>query len=148
MELEIFTDGASRGNPGHAGIGIIILDKTGKLLEQYGEYIGKATNNVAEYKGLISALKKAKKYLPCTISIKLDSELVVRQVNRQYKTKDETLKAYFEFASQLLSEFDGFEIKYIPREQNQAADRLANKAIDAAAEQKQLVSDAQLSFEL
>ena len=146
MEIEIYTDGASRGNPGHAGTGIVILDKNGKVLDQFGEYIGKATNNVAEYKGLISALKKAKKYLPCSVSLMLDSELVVRQIKGEYRTKDETLKAYLEFASQLLSEFDRYEVKHIPREKNKAADRLANQAIDRAALKNELVSDSQLTF--
>ena len=147
MELEIYTDGASRGNPGHAGIGIIVQDKNGKVIEQFGEYIGQATNNVAEYKGLISGLKIAKKYLPCSIILHLDSELIVRQLLREYKTKDETLRAYFEFANLMLSEFDRFEIKYIPREKNKAADKLANLAIDKAAKKKQLVPEKQLLFE-
>ncbi|MCX5782020.1 MAG: ribonuclease HI family protein [Elusimicrobia bacterium] len=144
MELEIYTDGASRGNPGHAGIGIIILDKNGKIIEQSGEYIGQTTNNVAEYKGLVSGLKIAKKYLPCSVTVHLDSELVVRQLQGKYRTKDQTLKAYFEFANQMLSEFDKFEIKYVPREKNKAADKLANQAIDKAANKKQLVPESQL----
>ena len=146
MEIEIYTDGASRGNPGHAGTGIVILDKNGKVLDQFGEYIGKATNNVAEYKGLISALKRAKKYLPCSATLMLDSELVVRQIKGEYRAKDETLKAYLEFANQLLSEFDKYEVKHIPREKNKAADRLANQAIDRAALEKELVSDSQMTF--
>jgi len=146
MELKIFTDGASRGNPGHSGIGIVILDKSGNLLEQFGEYIGHATNNIAEYKGLISALKRARKYLPCSVSLFLDSELVVKQLKREYRTKDETLKAYFEFVNQLLEEFEKYQIQYIPREKNKAADKLANQAIDKAAEKKQLTPDKQLTF--
>ncbi len=146
MELEIYTDGASRGNPGHAGIGIIILDKNGKIIEQSGEYIGQTTNNVAEYKGLVSGLKIAKKYLPCSVTVHLDSELVVRQLQGKYRTKDQTLKAYFEFANQMLSEFEKFEIKYVPREENKAADKLANQAIDNAADKKQLVPKSQLMF--
>lgn len=146
MELKIFTDGASRGNPGHSGVGVVILDKSGNMLEQYGEYIGHATNNIAEYKGLISALKKAKKYIPCSVNLFLDSELVVKQLKGEYKTKDETLRAYFEFVNQLLDAFEKYQIQHIPREKNKTADKLANQAIDKAAEKKQLTPDSQLTF--
>ena len=146
MELEIFTDGASRGNPGHAGIGIVVFGKNRKVLDKYGEYIGRTTNNVAEYKGLISGLKCAKKYLPCSVSLFLDSELVVKQIRGEYRTKDEALKAYFEFAKQLLSEFERYKISHIPREKNKDADALANMAIDKAFEKKQLAPEQQLSF--
>ncbi len=147
MELEIYTDGASRGNPGHAGIGVVIKDKDGKVLESYGEYIGRSTNNIAEYKALISALRTARKFVPCEVRLFLDSELVVRQVLGQYRTKDEALKAYREFVNQLSGEFERFEINYIPREKNKAADKLANKALDEAAEKKQLAPERQLTFE-
>lgn len=144
--LEIYTDGASRGNPGHAGIGVVIFDGGGKVLEKFGEYIGRATNNIAEYKGLIAGLKRAKKYLPCSLSLYLDSELVVKQIKGEYRTKDEALKGYFEFARQLLSEFEKFQIKHIPRENNTTADKLANASIDEAVSRNKLDPVKQLTF--
>ncbi|MFC1501272.1 ribonuclease HI family protein [Elusimicrobiota bacterium] len=132
MILNLFTDGASRGNPGHAGIGIVLQSSQNETIDDYCEYIGVSTNNVAEYKGLIKGLKIAKKHNPSGLNVYLDSELIIRQMQGKYKVKNETLKAYFEFANELISDLKNVKFKHIPREMNQIADKLANQAIDKA----------------
>ena len=126
----VHIDGASRGNPGNAGIGIHAV-KEGKVLLNIGEYIGKTTNNVAEYSALIRALeallilgiKKAKFFS--------DSQLLVEQLKGNFRVKDEKLKILFEQARALISKMDDFKIEHIRREKNKAADALANKGIDS-----------------
>lgn len=130
MKLKIFTDGAARGNPGHAGAGILILNENDEVIEEFFEYLGTATNNVAEYHALIAALKLAQKYIPCSIDFFLDSELVVKQMLGLYKVKNENLLNYYTSAKNLLINFQKINFKYIPREKNVRADKLANKAID------------------
>ena len=132
MKLEIFTDGAARGNPGPAAIGVVVLDEEKKLLEEYKEYLGHATNNIAEYRGLLAGLKVAKKYLPCSVRFCLDSELVVRQMKGEWRVRDANLSNLFSQANDMLSSFEKVEFNYVPREQNKAADKLANQALDAA----------------
>lgn len=138
MKLEIFTDGAARGNPGPAAVGVAVYDEAKKLIEEYNEFLGHATNNTAEYKALIAGLKAAKKYVPCSICFFLDSELVVRQMKREWKVRDANLAGLFEKAQSQLGEFEKVEFKYIPREQNKVADSLANKALDNVAKQNRL----------
>lgn len=128
--MKIFTDGAARGNPGPAGIGAVLNDENGCLLESHYEFIGCATNNVAEYKALLKALHSAKKYIPCSLELFLDSELVVKQINGKYSVKNAALKLFHNQAMQFLLTFDSYKISHIPREQNKLADKLANKAID------------------
>ena len=127
-----FTDGASRGNPGESGIGLIARDIDGKrILTDYG-YIGRTTNNIAEYTALIVLLKRVRE-TPCTRLVShSDSELMVRQVNGTYKVKDKGLKEKHRMVLDLLhaSRFE-FELKHIPREENAEADELANRAIDS-----------------
>ena len=129
--ITVHIDGASRGNPGNAGIGIHAV-KDGKALLNIGEYIGKTTNNVAEYSALIRALeelliigvKKAKFFS--------DSQLLVEQIKGNYKVKDEKLKLLFGQAKSLILKLDEFKIEHIPREKNKIADALANKGIDCS----------------
>ncbi|MDP2207930.1 MAG: ribonuclease HI family protein [Bacteroidota bacterium] len=134
MKINAFIDGASRGNPGESGIGVLLIDEAGNTLASINGYIGKATNNIAEYTALIACLKKAKD-LNCTkITIHSDSELLVRQMNGQYRVKNEGIKEIFERVHRVLrSAKDGFqyEIKHIKREQNRDADLLANAGIDS-----------------
>jgi ribonuclease HI len=132
LKLVIFTDGAARGNPGPAGIGVVVLDGEKKLLEEYKEFLGHATNNIAEYRALLAGLKAAKKYLPCSISFCLDSELVVRQMKGEWRVRDENLLNLFGQAKGMLGDFEKVEFKYVPRDQNKAADKLANQALDNA----------------
>lgn len=135
MKLAAFTDGAARGNPGDAGIGIVIQDEQGAIVKTLKKYIGKATNNVAEYTALITALEYLgnTETLKCTeIVVYTDSELMARQINGEYKVKDAGLKLLFQKVKLLLHEASfTFSIRHIPRSQNKEADALANEAIDA-----------------
>lgn len=130
-KIIMYTDGGARNNPGPAGIGIVIYDAKGKILEKHKEYIGEATNNVAEYTALITGLRRAKKYAPEEIRCRLDSELVVKQVRGEYKTKDVKMRELVEEVRQLTF-FKPIVFKHIPRSQNALADKLVNEAIDEA----------------
>jgi len=128
----LYTDGGARGNPGPAGIGAVLLTASGDLVEELGDFIGKATNNVAEYQALLAGLELALDRGVERLDVFLDSELVVRQVNGQYKVKDAGLKPLHAQACLLLSRFHEVSVKHVRREQNAEADRLVNEAIDAA----------------
>jgi len=128
----LYTDGGARGNPGPAGIGAVLLTASGDVVEELGDFIGKATNNVAEYQALLAGLELALDRGVEHLDVFLDSELVVRQVNGQYKVKDAGLKPLHAQACQLLSRFPEVNVKHVRREQNAEADRLVNEAIDAA----------------
>lgn len=127
--LTVNIDGASRGNPGDAGIGIIAKEKN-KVIIELSEYIGKATNNAAEYSALVRALEEILILGYKQAHIISDSELIVEQINGNYKVKDETLKILYYQAKALILKFDSFSIKHVKREQNKEADLLANKGID------------------
>jgi len=131
-KLIVYLDGASRGNPGPAGIGIVVSDEKGKIISQINGYIGEATNNVAEYQALIQALKKIKKYKVKQIKFCLDSELLVNQINGLYRTKDKELFALLQEVRKLSRNFSQAEFCYIPRKENKLADKLANQAINLA----------------
>ena len=128
----LYTDGGARGNPGPAGIGARLLTAAGDVVEELADYIGKATNNVAEYQALLAGLEMALDRGVERLDVFLDSELVVRQVNGQYKVKDAGLKPLHQQACLLLSRFHEVDVKHVRREQNAAADALVNQAIDAA----------------
>ncbi|MFH1784278.1 MAG: ribonuclease HI family protein [bacterium] len=129
--LVAYTDGASRGNPGEAGIGIVLYDDSGNILEEINEYIGKATNNIAEYRALIKALEvSSSKFCASSLSVFADSQLIVKQVLGEYKVKEASLKGLFTQARDLIRKFDKFEITHIEREKNKHADKLANAAIN------------------
>lgn len=129
--MTLFTDGASRGNPGEAGAGIQILDDRGMEIYGEGYYLGQCTNNMAEYQALVAGLTEAKKIGSAEIIVNLDSELIVKQINGQYKVKDAKLKPFFEQAMNLLKSFGSFTVRHIPRAQNRRADQLANEGIDS-----------------
>ncbi|MFH1369321.1 MAG: ribonuclease HI family protein [Elusimicrobiota bacterium] len=129
-QIDIYIDGGARGNPGPAGTGVVILDDKGQKIDEFKEYIGHATNNTAEYRALISGLQLAKKYIPCSINVFTDSELIYRQMTGSYKVKNENLKEYFITAHQMLSSFEKVDFKHVPREQNKLADKLVNQAIN------------------
>ncbi len=128
----IYTDGGSRGNPGPAALGAVVGGK------EYGEYLGIMTNNQAEYLALVFALKKAKALLGKTkakqtdVEVRMDSELIVKQMNAIYKIEDEKLQPYFMQIWNLRLDFKSVTFKHIPRELNKAADRMVNKALDEA----------------
>ncbi len=128
----LYTDGGSRGNPGPAGIGARLLTSSGDIVEELADFIGTATNNVAEYQALLAGLELALDRGVERLDVFVDSELVVRQVNGQYKVKDAGLKPLHAQACLLLSRFHEVDVKHVRREQNAEADRLVNEAIDAA----------------
>lgn len=128
--LTIHIDGAARNNPGPAGIGIIARDGH-KTVFEIGEYIGKTTNNVAEYSALIRALEEILIKGHREAHFFSDSELIVRQINGQYKVKDKNLRVLFHQAKALISKMKAFSIKHVRRELNKEADALANRALDA-----------------
>jgi len=130
MKLTIYTDGASRGNPGRSSIGAVISDDKGNTLATISKRIGLATNNQAEYRAVIAALEKAVKMGATNADIRLDSELVVKQLNGRYRVKNIALKPLYEKATGLLSSLERYRISHVPRSRNAAADKLANMALD------------------
>jgi ribonuclease HI len=131
MTIFAYTDGASRGNPGESGVGIVLKDELGNVIASHYGYIGKATNNIAEYTALATCLKLVQTTECSRLVVHSDSELMVRQLNGQYKVKDAGLKKHFRHIQNILgtSPFQ-FKIRHIPREKNQEADELANRGID------------------
>lgn len=129
-ELIIHTDGASRGNPGKAGIGVAIFDKEYHLVEEVSRFIGKATNNVAEYKAMILAAQKAIVYNAKEVTFKTDSELLVRQVNGVYRVKSSNILFLYNELKALLEKIPAWKIQHVRREENVLADALANQGID------------------
>ncbi len=134
MKLTVFSDGASRGNPGKASYGYIIKNDFGVILHEEGKAIGLATNNFAEYSGVLSAFrfidKKYSERGDIEIAVYADSQLVVRQLAGEYKIKSRNLKDLYERVKELEEKFTKVTYKSIPRSQNFIADRLANQALD------------------
>ena len=131
-EFIVEADGGSRGNPGPAGYGSVVLDAaTGETLVEAAEYIGVATNNVAEYRGLIAGLEKALELGVTELEVVSDSELVVKQMRGEYKVKNATLRDLVQRASQLARQLDEVAYTAVRREHNELADRLVNEALDA-----------------
>lgn len=129
MKVKIYSDGASRNNPGDAGIGVVIKQGE-KILSEIGEYIGKTTNNVAEYLAFIRGLEEALLLGANEALCLADSELLVKQLNGEYRVKNEGLVPLANHARSLLKKFRKVEIKHILREKNKEADLLANRGID------------------
>ena len=133
MKLTINTDGGARGNPGPAGIGVVIRDESGKVVEKFGKYLGDDfTNNQAEYQAVIDAMRAAKKIGGTILEFHMDSELCVRQLNHIYKVKEPQLQQLFLEVKNLQTAFEKVIFTHIPREENRAADKLVNEAIDKA----------------
>ncbi len=130
-ELIIHTDGGARGNPGPAGIGAVLKDKDGNLVAEVSEYIGETTNNQAEYRAVLAALEKAKSLGAEELEFVLDSELVVKQLNREYKVKDKGLAVVFMKVYNASLGFKKVSFRHVRREMNKEADALVNKALDA-----------------
>lgn len=128
--LIIHIDGASRGNPGPAAIGVVIRDRDGSLRSEISHYIGEATNNQAEYRALIAALEEAARLGALHVDIRTDSKLVAEQIRGNYRVRHPGLRPFFQRALQLLSAYETYEIASIPREDNTSADALANRALD------------------
>ena len=132
--LTLEFDGGSRGNPGPAGIGVVVRAADGTPLVTLGRFIGRTTNNVAEYQALITALKKAKELGAKRVAVRGDSELVVRQMRGQYRVKNEGLKGLYEQARDLMAQFEQATIDHNYRHKNALADKLANLAMDRKAD--------------
>lgn len=126
---EIFCDGASSGNPGNAGIGVVINLPDGSPLCRLSEYIGIATNNVAEYTAFITALEKARSLGIKRVKVFLDSELVVKQINGLYKVRNINLMPLWIRAKNILAEFDSYTVSHVMRDMNKEADALATTAV-------------------
>ena len=129
MKVTIYTDGAARGNPGPAGIGVVIKNGN-KVLLEVADYIGKTTNNIAEYMALIRGLEEALDMGQRHIEVFADSELLVKQIKGEYKVKNEGLAPLFYNVRSLIKKFKHFSITHVPREENEHADVLSNKGID------------------
>ncbi|MDP8230926.1 MAG: ribonuclease HI family protein [Candidatus Gorgyraea atricola] len=129
--IEIFVDGASRGNPGLSGIGIAFFDDKKNLVKKIFKFIGNATNNVAEYTALIYGVQEALIDRYTDVTIKSDSELMTKQLRGEYRVKNENLKPYYDQFLHLSRGFEKIKIISIGRKDNSVADKLANKAIDS-----------------
>jgi len=132
QKLTIYTDGGARGNPGPAGIGVVVYDPDKKIIKEIAEYIGETTNNQAEYKAVLRAMTEAKKLGAPELDFYLDSELVVKQLKREYKVKNKELAPLFMKIYNLTQQFKKVSFTHVMREQNTVADRLVNEAIDAS----------------
>jgi ribonuclease HI len=129
-KLIIYTDGGSRGNPGPAGLGAIIYDENKKVVAEISDFLGTTTNNQAEYRAILAAIKKAVSLGATEAEFYLDSELAVKQLNREYKVKNKDLAPLFLAVYNLTLSFKKISFTHIPREMNKEADRLANEAMD------------------
>jgi len=129
-KLTVNVDGGARGNPGPAAVGVVLRDAGGEVVERRGERIGRATNNVAEYRALLLGIELAAARGASELELVGDSELVVRQVEGAYKVKDPTLRELHAEVKRALRPFSSWSIRHVRREQNADADRLVNEALD------------------
>ncbi len=130
-----YTDGASRGNPGNAGIGILLVDENDNIIKEISDYIGQTTNNIAEYTAMLTALKEALEMNFEEIEVISDSELMVKQINGEYQVKNEGIKPLYKEDCELLKGFKNFTVRHDRREQNKEVDKLANLGIDEALDE-------------
>ncbi len=130
MKLVVNVDGGARGNPGPAAVGAVVQLPGGEVLEERGERIGKATNNVAEYRAVLLGIERAAELGASELELVGDSELIVRQVKGEYKVKDATLRGLHAEVKRALRPFEQWSIRHVRREQNAEADRLVNAALD------------------
>ena len=127
--LTVNVDGGARGNPGPAAVGVVVRDADGEVLEEAGERIGRATNNVAEYRALLLGIERAAALGASELELVGDSELIVRQVKGEYKVKDATMRKLHAQVRRALEPFDRWSIRHVRREHNAEADRLVNEAL-------------------
>ena len=128
--MTLFVDGASRGNPGPSGVGIVLYDGGRRIIRSFGKYIGETTNNVAEYTALLYGLQEALQLQAGSLRVHTNSELLARQLQGRYKVKEPHLKLLRDQIHHLIPALCSFTIHHIPREKNREADRLANQAIN------------------
>jgi ribonuclease HI len=134
MKAVLYTDGGARGNPGPAGIGVVLEDAEGRVVLEHAEDIGHTTNNVAEYRALIRGLEFAHEKGCTDVEVRVDSQLVAMQVQGRWKIKTDRLRSLAATAQALLGRFESASIRHIPRLENRRADRLANEAMDRATD--------------
>jgi ribonuclease HI len=132
LKLIVNVDGGARGNPGPAAIGAVVQDAEGEVLEERGERIGTATNNVAEYRALLLGIERARELGATELELVGDSELIVRQVKGEYKVKDATLRELHGEVQRALRPLEAWSIRHVRREHNAEADRLVNQVLDGA----------------
>jgi ribonuclease HI len=130
MAIVAYIDGGARGNPGPAGYGVRIEDERGELVKEFHGFLGSSTNNVAEYNGLLAALRYAQQHGHRSVRIKSDSELLVKQMKGEYRVKHPGLQPLYQQAQRLAATLDRVAFEHVRREQNKDADRLANLAMD------------------
>jgi len=129
--LIAYTDGASRGNPGEAAYGVRVCDEDGTEVACFGDYLGRQTNNYAEYQGAIAALRWALEHDVAALEIRSDSQLIVRQIEGRYRVKSATLRPLWQEARRLVEQLETFRIVHLRREHNVEADSMANAVLDA-----------------
>ena len=145
-KIIIYTDGGSRGNPGPSALGVVFCNEKGQVIKKYNEFLGEGTNNEAEYQAVIFALKKFKALFGnklaknTEVELRADSELVISQLNGEYKILEPKIQHLFLAVWNLKLDFKKMKFKFVPRENNKEADRLVNEALDSQAKQKALVS--------
>jgi ribonuclease HI len=132
-EATLFADGGSRGNPGPAASGAVIVDPSGEVVQEVGNYLGVATNNVAEWTALLIGLEAAAERGIRRLAIRLDSELVVKQLRGEYRVKHADLQPLHRRAVTLLRRFEHVDLRHVPRKQNTLADALVNRVLDLEA---------------
>lgn len=135
-KLNIYIDGAARGNPGPAGAGIVVTDSSGNAIKNISRYVGNTTNNVAEYTALIFGMEEVHNLGAKELTINTDSELLAKQLGGEYKVKNSALRDLYTKIMQMLKSFDEVRINQIKRQENKGADKLANKAIDDAGKKR------------
>jgi len=129
-EIVAYTDGGARGNPGPAAYGVVIMTPDGRVVEELQKYLGETTNNVAEYQGLLAALEYALAHHVEKVKVFSDSELLVRQILKQYKVKSGGLRPLYDRAQEMIARLPAFRIQHVRRKENREADRLVNKALE------------------
>ena len=138
-KLLIYIDGAARGNPGPAGVGVVVLDEAKNKIKEFFKYLGEATNNIAEYNALVYALQEVHMLGSKDVVVHMDSELVYKQLKGEFRVKDKKIKPLFDQAIHLINGLKRIELKHIDRSLNKEADRLANKAINLSGLNKKIV---------
>ncbi len=129
-KLSVYSDGAARGNPGLSGAGAVLVEPSGQVIDKLGKFLGKQTNNYAEYMGLLLGLRRARALGAKEVEVFADSELMIRQLGGRYQVKSPSLRPLYDEALKLLEGFSRTRLVHVPREMNKAADEMSNRAID------------------
>lgn len=130
LRLRLYSDGAARGNPGLAGAGAVLVEPSGQVVDKLGKFLGRQTNNYAEYQGMLMGLKRARELGVREVEVFADSELMIRQLGGRYQVKSPSLRPLYLETLQVLNDFERVKLVHVPREMNRAADEMSNRAID------------------